>query len=82
MKKFTETITATVIREMCAEPESTIEITITNDSIFINDDETIIATYWSDAKAKTIEKAFSDYPTKDELTEMLVKSEKCDYVLF
>ena len=41
MKKFTDTKTVTAVTEMSAEPEQTIELTITNDSIYIADDETI-----------------------------------------
>ena len=82
MKKFTETKTATTVSEMCAEPENTIEITITNDSIYINDDETVIASYWSSRKCKTIEAAYGHYPTDEELSDLIIKSEKCDYIMF
>lgn len=82
MKKFTETKTATVVDEMCAEPESTIEITITNDAINLADDETIEVSYFSPAKCKGIVKLFSDYPTDDDLEQLIKKHEHCDYVMF
>lgn len=82
MKKFTETKTATVVDEMCAEPESTIEITITNDAINLADDETIEVSYFSPVKCKDIVKLFSDYPTDDDLEQLIKKYEHCDYVMF
>ena len=82
MKKFTETKTATVVDEMCAEPESTIEITITNDAINLADDETIEVSYFSPVKCKGIVKLFSDYPTDDDLEQLIKKHEHCDYVMF
>ena len=82
MKKFTETKTATVVNEMCAEPESTIEIMITNDFINQGNDEDILVSFFSSSKCKAIEWLYSEYPTEDELEQLIKKHEHCDYVMF
>ena len=82
MKKFTETKTATVVKEMCAEPESTIEITITNDFINSTDDEDCLVSFFSSYKCKAIEWVFAEYPTDDDLEQLIKKYEHCDYVMF
>lgn len=82
MKKFTEIRTATVVNEMCAETESTIEVTITNDFINQGDDEDILVSFFSSSKCKAIEWIFSEYPTDDDLEQLIKKYEHCDYVMF
>ena len=63
---------------MCAEPETEITVKLTNESIFITDDDTVEVSYWSDLQGKHISRYYTGVPSDDTIVKLLRKSEKCD----
>lgn len=77
----TDTITVTACG-MSEADDRELAITITNDLINTIDGEFYDTSYISEKLGKRVSMTTRDYPTHDEITRMITKSEKCERVEF